>query len=62
MTDFGIKVKVKLAELDMTLSKFASEMGISQPYLTDILRGRRRAVEQKKRIAKVLGISLTDID
>lgn len=56
MTEFGIKVKVKLAELDMTLSQFAIELGISQPYLTDILRGRRSAANQKKKIAKVLGI------
>ncbi|PFJ14953.1 transcriptional regulator [Bacillus cereus] len=56
MTDFGMKVRIKLLESDISMRSFAKELGISVAYLSDILRGKRMAKEQKKRIAKTLGI------
>lgn len=55
-TEFGIKVKVKLAERNMTMSDLAKELGISSPYLSDIIYGRRKATKQKEFIKKVLNI------
>ncbi|MDA2567387.1 helix-turn-helix transcriptional regulator [Bacillus cereus] len=56
MTDFGMKVRIKLLESDISMRSFAKDLGISVAYLSDILRGKRMATEQKKKIAKVLGI------
>ena len=55
-TDFGVKVKVKLAERNMTMTKLAKILDISQPYLSDILHGRRKAENQKERICAALDI------
>ncbi|GAB5776307.1 hypothetical protein JMUB7520_27460 [Staphylococcus aureus] len=40
----------------MTNKQLAEMLEISSAYLSDILRGRRDAFEQKKRIAKILEI------
>lgn len=55
-TDFGIKVRTELLKREITLTEFAAELGISTAYLSDILRGRRDATEQKQRIAKLLDL------
>ena len=38
---FGVKVKKRLIELNMTQRQLASEIGVNENYLTDILNGRR---------------------
>ncbi|WP_368868373.1 multiprotein-bridging factor 1 family protein [Staphylococcus epidermidis] len=55
-TEFGLKVRTELLKRDVTNKQLAKMMGISNAYLSDILRGRRDAPEQKKRIAKILDI------
>lgn len=55
-TEFGIKVKVELAKRNMTLTELAKVLGISHPYLSDIIYGRRKATVQKERIKKALDI------
>ncbi len=55
-TDFGLKVRTELLKRNMTNKQLAEMLEISCAYLSDILRGRRDAFEQKKRIAKILEI------
>lgn len=55
-TEFGLKVRTELLKRNMTSKQLADMLEISNAYLSDILRGRRDAFEQKKRIAKILGI------
>ena len=55
-TEFGLKVRSELLRRNITNKQLAEMLGISGAYLSDILRGRRDAVEQKKRIAKILDI------
>lgn len=55
-TDFGVLVRTKLLIRGITLTEFARTLGISTAYLSDILRGRRDAKEQKQRIAKLLNL------
>ncbi|HFF0464001.1 TPA: multiprotein-bridging factor 1 family protein [Staphylococcus aureus] len=55
-TDFGLKVRTELLKRDMTNKQLAEMLEISSAYLSDILRGRRGAFEQKKRIARILEI------
>ena len=42
----------------MSKGELAKVLGISQPYLTDILKGTRAGHERKKEIAKYLGLDL----
>lgn len=55
-TEFGLKVRTELLKRNMSSKQLADMLGISGAYMSDILRGRRDAFEQKKRIAKVLEI------
>jgi len=55
-TEFGMKVRMELLKRNITNKQLADMLGISSAYLSDILRGRRDAFEQKKRIAKILEI------
>lgn len=55
-TEFGLQVRGELLKRNMTLKQLADMLGISSAYLSDILRGRRDAEEQKKRIAAILEI------
>lgn len=55
-TDFGLKVRTELLKRNMTNKQLAEMLEISSAYLSDILRGRRDAFEQKKRIAEILEI------
>lgn len=47
-TDFGLKVRTELLKRNMTNKQLAEMLEISSAYLSDILRGRRDAFEQKK--------------
>ncbi|MFO3691418.1 XRE family transcriptional regulator [Staphylococcus felis] len=55
-TEFGLKVRTELLKRNMTNKSLADMLGISGAYLSDILRGRRDATEQKERIKKLLEI------
>lgn len=53
---FELQVRNELWKRDMTLTEFAEVLGITSQYLTDILKGRRIATEQRKKIKKILEI------
>ncbi|MFI3130955.1 multiprotein-bridging factor 1 family protein [Mammaliicoccus sciuri] len=55
-TEFGLKVRTELLKRNMTSKQLAEKLGISPAYLSDILRGHRDAINQRKRIAKILDI------
>lgn len=57
-TPFGKEVAKALIDKDMDKGELASAIGISQPYLTDILKGTRDAIQRKKQIAEYLGLDL----
>lgn len=57
--DLGIEVRNKLYLADMTMTSLAEKLGISVPYLSDIIRGKKdgpKAQEHIKRIKKILDI------
>lgn len=54
---FGVEVKKRLIELDMTQRELAKKIGVNENYLTDILRGRRSGKKYQAAIRSVLGIS-----
>lgn len=58
LTPFGKEVEKALIDRDMTKSELAKKLGITQAYLTDILKGTREGTERKKQIAEYLGLDL----
>lgn len=58
LTPFGKEVEKALIDKDMEKGDLARAIGISQPYLTDILKGTREGRERKKQIAEYLGLDL----
>lgn len=58
LTPFGKEVEKALIDRDMSKSELAKILGITQAYLTDILKGTREGKERKKQIAEYLGIDL----
>lgn len=58
LTHFGKEVEKALIDKDMDKGDLAKAIGISQAYLTDILKGTRNGTERKKQIAEYLKIDL----
>lgn len=54
---FGMKVKKRLIELNMTQRELANELGINENYLTDILRNRRSGDKYREAILKRLDLN-----
>lgn len=57
--DLEVKVRSELIRRGMSLKDLAEIMGISQPYLTDLLMGRRtggKAQDHIENIKKILNI------
>lgn len=55
---FGVEVKKKLIELNMTQRELAGLLGANENYLTDILKGRRSGKKYKSKIMEILKINL----
>lgn len=56
MNTYEKAVRIALILKDMRLSDFADELGISKPYLYDIITGSRKARAHRQRINAFLGI------
>lgn len=51
---YGIKVKKRLIELDMSQKELAEKVGISTPNLNEILKGKRKGWKHRDKIDFVL--------
>lgn len=56
MSDFEKQVRIALIQQEKTMTGLAEELGISVSYLYEIIRGTRKAEEQKQRIKTLLGL------
>ena len=55
--EFEIAVKTALIKNEkLNLSKLAKELGISAAYLSDVVRGNRKAEQYRKRICEILDL------
>lgn len=55
---FGMEVKKRLVELDMTQRELANAIGVNENYLTDILRGRRSGKKYRPAICRLLELDV----
>jgi transcriptional regulator with XRE-family HTH domain len=53
---WGMKVKKRLVELNITQRQLAVEIDVNENYLTDILRGRRSGKKYKNKIINRLNL------
>lgn len=54
--DTSKKIKILLIERDLTLSKFAQELGIGVTYLSYVINKKRKAYQLREKIAAVLQV------
>lgn len=54
--EFGMKVRAKLFANNMQQKELANLLGISGPYLSDILRDKRNGKRIREKIVKILDI------
>lgn len=52
-TEFGVRVKVELLRRNMSQKELARILGISDAYLTDLLRGKRTGPKAQDRLATI---------
>ncbi|EAE9705224.1 transcriptional regulator [Listeria monocytogenes] len=55
---FAVAVYAKLKAINMKQSDLAKMLGISNPYLSDIINGKRDAAKVRKEIAEILEIEV----
>lgn len=54
LTEFGIKVKKRLLDLNMDQKELASDLGVSESYLADVLRGNKKGLKYVASINHIL--------
>ena len=55
-TPFGMKVKIRLLEQNMTNRDLARKIGMADSTVCDVIFGRNRRMETQKVIAEALGM------
>lgn len=55
---FAVAVYAKLKAINMKQSDLAKMLGISNPYLSDIINGKRDALEMRKKISEILDLDI----
>lgn len=61
--EFEIAVKTALIKNEkLNLSKLAKELGISAAYLSDVVRGNRKAEHYRKRICEILDLDYENLN
>ena len=56
LTPLGIKIKMALAQKNMTSKELAQRIGRSEATISEVLCGRNKKEETRKRIMKELGL------
>ncbi|MDD2401892.1 MAG: Rha family transcriptional regulator [Clostridia bacterium] len=59
LTVFGLAVKKKLLDLNVSQKEFCQRYGIPMNRLSEIIYGDRIAIKYKKEVAKVLRINIS---
>ncbi|MBC2039968.1 helix-turn-helix domain-containing protein [Listeria marthii] len=51
--ELALKVKIKLLENNLTMTKLAKELGLSTVYLSDIINGKKSGPKAQEHIVKI---------
>lgn len=58
MSEFEKEMRKALIDRDLTIKDLSKELGISQAYLYDILKGNRPGAKHKEKIAKMFNLKI----
>ena len=58
---FGREIKKRMIDLDMTQSDLARKMGVSSPYVGEILRGTRASENARRKICEAVGLDYDEV-
>ncbi len=59
---FGIAVRERRNELDISQENFAEQAGLHRTYISDLERGKRNvSLENIEKLAKALNLSMADL-
>ena len=61
VTDFGKVIKKRMIDIDMTQSELARKMGVSSPYVGEILRGTRKSENAQRKVCEAVGIDYDEL-
>lgn len=56
VTNFGKEIKKRMIDIDMSQSDLARKMGVSSPYVGEILRGTRNSENAKRKVCEAVGL------
>ena len=60
--NFEIAVKTALLKRGMKNQNLAKDVGVSESYLSDILKGNRKAEHYRKRICEILDLDYENLN
>jgi transcriptional regulator with XRE-family HTH domain len=55
-SEFGVRIRAQMLRKGIKGTQLSKQLGISNAYLSDILRGSRDGVKYRPKIAEILGI------
>ncbi len=59
--NFGIEVKKALLDIGMQQAELAAKVGVSTGFLSQVLRGKKEAIETRKKILFIVNEALKGI-
>lgn len=62
LSPYGLKIKHKLLELEITQKEFCQEHNIAESRLSEVIRGKKGLKLYKEKISRALGIPLEEMD
>lgn len=61
ITPFGKEIKKHMIDLEMSQSDLAKKMGVSSPYVGEILRGTRSSVNAQRKVCEAVGLDYDEL-
>ena len=61
VTPFGKEIKKRMIDLDMSQNDLAEKMGVSSPYVGEILRGTRNSTNAQRKVCEAVGLDYDEL-
>ena len=61
ITPFGKEIKKHMIDLEMSQSELAKKMGVSSPYVGEILRGTRSSANAQRKVCEAVGLDYDEL-
>ena len=61
VTSFGKEIKKRMIDIDMSQAELAQKLGVSSPYVGEILRGTRKSENAQRKISEAVGLDYNEL-